>query len=319
MRSSMQPVELFKAVGRTVVPLAARQWLRRHEVRGRSTLNKILRKQQTFQNKENLRNFNFTLRESWRPDGVSAMLRVKNEEDKIYYCLKSILHVFDEIVLVDNHSEDRTPEILRDFKRSEDTGDKLKIYFYPFNIARCGPEHFDTPEDSVSSLAYYYNWTLSKCSLKYVCKWDGDMILIKEAREPFRRFLQQVQKGPRMCWNVSGQAVYRDLANNHFLAKGEINSEIRIFPNGLNPRFYKVDLFEMLRSDPPLEDGTFDTPLFYELKFVNTNEFSHWSITDIPTERKKRELENFKLVKTGNVSSPRFEKLPASFLDDQIS
>jgi hypothetical protein len=209
-------------------------------------------------------------------------------------------------------------KIVRQFKEKQDRADKIKIYSYPFGIARCGPEHFNTPENSVHSLCYYYNWALSKCSSKYVCKWDGDMILRKEIRVPFRTFLREIQKNGKKCWIVFGQAIYRDLASNYFLARSEINGEVRIFPNGFNPRFYKVDLYEMLKSEPPLEEGQFDGVLFYELKFVNTDEFSHWSITDIPTERKKREQENFALVKKNDISGERFEKLSSSFLDDQI-
>jgi hypothetical protein len=144
------------------------------------------------------------------------------------------------------------------------------------------------------------------------------MILRKESREPFCRFLGQIQRTGKKCWIVFGQAIYRDLASNYFLARGEINGEVRIFPNGFNPRFYKVDLYEILRSEPPVEEAQFDGVLFYELKFVNSDEFSHWSITDIPTERKKRELENFHLVQKNDISSARFEKLLSGFLDDQI-
>ena len=117
------------------------------------------------------------------------MLRVKNEASKIYYALKSIYQVFDEIVLVDNGSTDRTLEIAREFKTKEDKSDKIKIYFYPFTLARCGDENYGTPEDSVSSLAYYYNWTLSKCSCRYVCKWDGDMVLRRKRVNPSGNFL----------------------------------------------------------------------------------------------------------------------------------
>ncbi len=307
-----------KALLKRTVPYPARLWLRDQQRQGLSIANKILRKQQIFKNSEGFFNFNFILRDTWRRDGVSAILRVKNEEDKIYYCLHSIIRFFNEIILVDNNSDDRTLDIVREFKTREDQDDKIKIYFYPFRVARCGPEHFRTPEDSVCNLAYYYNWTLSKCSFKYVCKWDGDMVLRKEARGPFAQFLQKIQTPPSMCWNISGQAIYRDLANNHFLARGEINNEIRIFPNGLNPRFHKTDLYEILKAEPRLEEGHFDGVVFYELKFVSTDEFSHWSISDIPTERKKRELENFQLVKRNDISSSRFEKLPSSFLDDQI-
>ena len=37
-----------------------------------------------------------------------------------------------------------------------------------------------------------------------------------------------------------------------------------------------------------------------------------------PPSENKREFENFQLVKRNNVLSSRFEKLPATFLDDQI-
>jgi glycosyltransferase involved in cell wall biosynthesis len=227
--------------------------------------------------------------------------------------------VFDEIVCVDNGSEDNTLEVVREFKERRDKESKIKLYAYPFKISRCGPEHFDTPEDSIHSLTYYYNWTLSKCSLKYVCKWDGDMILRKEVRQPFKAFLQQLQGEQKKCWILYGQTVYRNLENNYYLAKGEVNGEVMMFPNGLNARFFKVDLFESLKCDPPLDEGQFDGVLFYELKFANSDEFSHWSISDIPTERKKRELENFLSVKRNNIANARFEKLPSGFLDDQIA
>jgi glycosyltransferase involved in cell wall biosynthesis len=318
---SSMGLQWLKLLARKTLSHPARQWVRDQRQRiiqkKQDLYERVIIRKQDFRNREGLLNFDFSLFASHQKQGVSALLRVKNEEEKIYHCLASIHDVFDEIVFIDNDSEDRTLEIVCEFKQRHDREDKIKIYSYPFKIARCGPEHFNTPEDSVHSLCYYYNWALSKCLLKYVCKWDGDMILRKEAREPFKRFLQQLKRH-KMCWIVFGQAVYRDLASNHFLARGEINGEIRIFPNGFNPRFYKVDLYELLKSEPPLEEGQFDGVLFYELKFVTTDEFSHWSISDIPTERKKRELENFQLVKRNDISSPRFEKLPSSFLDDQI-
>ncbi|MGH7767188.1 MAG: hypothetical protein ACREQP_07010, partial [Candidatus Binatia bacterium] len=86
-----------------------------------------------------------------------------------------------------------------------------------------------------------------------------------------------------------------------------------------NPRFYKSKLYEVLRSDPPLEiKKGYDEVVFYELKFTDVDEFSHWSVTDIPTTRKQRERYYFNQVKAGQVSEGGLQKLPASFLDDQI-
>ena len=264
-------------------------------------------------------NFNFSRTANHKREGVSAMVRVRNEESKIYYCLKSIYDIFDEIVLVDNGSTDRTLEIAREFKSEEDKADKMKIYFYPFKLARCGDEHYGTPGDSVSNITYYTNWALSKCSCRYICKWDGDMVLRKEVRKSFRQFLGQIQTGRKCGWVIYGQTIYRDGWGQYYLAKGEINGEIEIFPNRVNTWFRKFDVFELLSSTPPLRKAQVAGVTFYELKFTDENEFSHWSISDYPTERKKREFENFQLVKTNSIPDSRFEKLPATFLDDEIS
>ena len=89
-------------------------------------------------------------------------------------------------------------------------------------------------------------------------------------------------------------------------------------PNHISTRYRKVDLFELLSSNPPLTQDKLGGVTFYELKFTDEDEFSHWSSSDIPTARKKRELENFHLVKTNNIHSSKFQKLLATFLEDQI-
>lgn len=47
-----------------------------------------------------------------RPLKISACLIIKNEEDNIEACLKSIEHICDEIIILDTGSTDRTKEIL---------------------------------------------------------------------------------------------------------------------------------------------------------------------------------------------------------------
>ena len=143
----------LKPLAKKTLPDAARLWLRNQLERVLETkqdlYDRIFIRQQEFTNRECLANFNFRRTADHKRQGVSAMLRVKNEASKIYYALKSIYMVFDEIVLVDNGSTDRTLEIARQFKAREDKADQIKIYFYPFPIARCGGENYGTPEDSV--------------------------------------------------------------------------------------------------------------------------------------------------------------------------
>jgi len=106
------------------------------------------------------------------------MVRVRNEASKIGHALRSILPVFDEIVVVDNASDDETADIVRGIQR-EDGGAKVALTSYPFRLARFGPDHDQTPADSVHSAVYFSNWSLARCSRRFVCKWDGDMILVR--------------------------------------------------------------------------------------------------------------------------------------------
>jgi glycosyltransferase involved in cell wall biosynthesis len=311
----------FKRVAKKVLPFALRSWIRNQQeglrIKVQDAKDRIYIRRRHFRNLEGILNYNVTLSATHKRPGVSALLRIKNEETKIYYCLRSIYDLFREIVIVDNGSTDKTLQIICDFRKREDMENKIKIYFYPFKIAPYGKQHVNTPEHSVHNFTYYSNWALSQCSHKYVCKWDGDMVLRNEARESFRGFLERIQKDRKTCWIIYGQTVYRDLAGNYYLAEGELNGEIRIFPNGFNPRFYKVDLYEMLRSEPPLPERQFRDVTFYELKFTDEDEFCHLGTFDFPTERKRRETKNFQLIKGGKVPENGFQKLPRSFLEDQ--
>lgn len=108
--------------------------------------------------------------ENRRP-GLSAMLRLGNEQEFIKPCIESIINWFDEIVCCLQCSTDRTEDILRDFG-----SDKIKIHHYPFKSLPNGPGHNRQPRGSVYERAYFYNWCLSKTSCEWISKWDGDMV-----------------------------------------------------------------------------------------------------------------------------------------------
>ena len=108
--------------------------------------------------------------ENRRP-GLSAMLRLGNEEEFIGPCVESIIDWFDEIVCCLQCSTDRTEDILRDFG-----SDKIRIHHYPFKSLPNGPGHNRQPRGSVYERAYFYNWCLAKTKREWVAKWDGDMV-----------------------------------------------------------------------------------------------------------------------------------------------
>ncbi|NNG16394.1 MAG: hypothetical protein HKM89_07930 [Gemmatimonadales bacterium] len=277
-----------------------------------------LKRREAFSNREGVAAYDFSLLRSRAEQGVSAMVRVRNEAQKISHCLRSILPVFDEIILVDNASDDDTIDIVRDVIRREDSAGKIKLFSYPYRLARFGPEHAATPDDSLHSAVYYTNWTLSHCTRRYVCKWDGDMVLVRERRATFQEFLHGIQLGRRACWTLSGQTVYRDEHDDYYLARGEVNKEIEVFPYSLMCRFKKRPHLESLQRPVIFPKKDFTPVCFFELKFVDEDEFSHWSEREWPSERKRREWANYQLVRDGQVSTERFQRLGRTFLDNQV-
>ncbi|HET8654390.1 MAG TPA: glycosyltransferase [Longimicrobiaceae bacterium] len=262
-----------------------------------------------FRNEEGHRAFDFTLPGGRWKAGVSAMLRVKNEERRIVDCLASIIGVFDQIVVVDNGSTDATLDLVRRFAHEQAT-EKIDIHSYPFTIARCGQENADTPEFSVHSLAYYYNWCRSRCSRRLVFKWDADMLLKDGAAEQLRSRLRLLPWFQPVVVSVPIQTIYHSGRNVFFAARGEVNCEPMIFTNVAAIRHRKAQRWETLRvHDIPVVRSALSEVLIYEIKDTEIDEFSHWTNAELFTERKKREWRNFNMVRSGNIPGDAFERV----------
>jgi len=124
-------------------------------------------------NSENIREYNIHINTD-RKKGISAMMRVGNEEEFIKASILSTIDFFDEIIIALNNSTDKTKEIV-----SNINSNKIKIYQYPFKLRPNGPGHKkNNPEDSLHSISYYYNWCMSKTSMSHICKWDGDNVAL---------------------------------------------------------------------------------------------------------------------------------------------
>lgn len=116
-------------------------------------------------------------------NGVSGLMRVKNEAEFIALSIDSCIDALDELIIVFQKSEDKTEEEIR--KKQRQYPDKIKVYFYEptINSHNLSDEEFEElsklPNDSVHLLSNYYNYTLSKASYKYALKIDADQIYNK--------------------------------------------------------------------------------------------------------------------------------------------
>lgn len=138
------------------------------------------------ENKEGFSDFNID--PEWYKNhkpGISAIVRCYGDEDIVGICLESILPLFDEIIVTYTPvKNDRTEDICKSFKNS-----KIKCFKYPFNLLknnyhwmeRSKRSYENFRSSSVYDLAYYTNWSLSKCKYSHVApRWDVDQILRPE-------------------------------------------------------------------------------------------------------------------------------------------
>ena len=142
-----------------------------------------------------------------RTKRVSAMVRVRNEQEFLAAAVHSIASFVDEVVIVDNVSTDRTPEVIRALARELPAVRQLG---YRYQVARVGRENLDAVREGDSPsrrrLSRYYNWALRQCRYPYVLKWDGDMV----AGHEFGSAWEEWHSGPYLSMRFRGLNAHPD-------------------------------------------------------------------------------------------------------------
>lgn len=136
-------------------------------------------------------------------NGLSGILRVRNEEEFVEACIDSCIEALDELIIVYNDCTDSTPDII-ERKRSEHPT-KIKVYPYEHEIygTNLSKEKFEKtlalPDDSPHLLCNYYNFALSKVSYQYAMKIDADQIYSTAELQHWANLCRH----PEQCsWNV---------------------------------------------------------------------------------------------------------------------
>jgi glycosyltransferase involved in cell wall biosynthesis len=92
-----------------------------------------------------------------RRQGITAVVRVKNEEEWIEASLLSVSDAVDELVVVDNGSTDRTPDVLARLART--LAPKMRLFTRP----------------ALDHVALS-NFALAQATYRWALKWDGDFV-----------------------------------------------------------------------------------------------------------------------------------------------
>jgi hypothetical protein len=245
----------------------------------------------------------YAVRWNWAEDssdsGFTAVLRVKDEARSLPFSLPGVLRCVERAIVVDNGSSDGTPEVALGVAEELGYGEKLRVLSYPFAVSRCGPEHLWTYPDSVHSLTYFYNWSFSHVQTRYALKWDGDMVLTPEGERVLRDLswqLQGVDGTVKMCrfpaYVESERVAYVDFGFTPYEPWGWRNTS--------DHTFIKCFDWEHVRPDA---DYSLQAPdwMCFELKWLDADEFGHWSHTDFKeiNNRKRREWDLFHALREG--------------------
>ncbi len=198
--------------------------------------------------------------------GISAFVRLRNEDDFMEPSITSILSLCDEIVLcVQGEQNDRTAEIALDLARRHES---VRIAFYPFLSVPNGPGHDQQKKGSVHERAYFYNWCMAQTNRQWVLKWDGDMVLWPEAESWLRDAILAVQGHDAVSFY--GDELVGPEAN-HFSTVPETSSEPRLFM--VAKRTFYFTSFRTQNIDRRWRNQkTIDHPAFVHLKWVKPHE-----------------------------------------------
>jgi hypothetical protein len=230
------------------------------------------------------------------------VLRVRDEARSLPFVLPPLLRAVKRVVVVDNRSTDSTGDVAREVAASEGAADRLAVLPYPFSVARCGAEHLGTAADSVHSLAYFYNWSFSHVRTDYVLKWDGDMVLTDSAVAALRGLAWQLEAHEAVI-RIPRHPLYVADDRLAFLDVDLRNCEPWGWPNRPEHRFVKAMEWEMPLWKPDIGGVTLPERSCVELKYLDADEFDHWSDTGFDvsarTRRKRREFEVFNAIAGG--------------------
>ena len=237
-------------------------------------------------------------------NGISLIIRAKNEESNIDLCIKSVIDLVDEIIFIDNNSTDNTYELVKKYTYKYD---KIKLYQYNINVNKVGIDHKEAlKNNNKNTLGTFYNWCLSKSTKNNVFKWDADFICIQNNFIQLVEIYNLKKREDKFAIWFTGITLFEN-NNNYYLNPNSYYNEFRIFSFKNNFSWYDGEICEY--TEPYLvtcnanKKFKYEFPLFYELKRTSLDEFQERSslidnrdINDLNILNKLKENNNINLI-----------------------
>jgi hypothetical protein len=230
-------------------------------------------------------------------DGISLIIRAKNEELNIRLCIESVIDLVDEVIFVNNNSTDNTLKIIEEL---ENKYIHLKVYNYFINVNKVGVEHEEAIKTgNKNTLGNFYNWCLSKSTKKNIIKWDADFICIRHNFKELINNYQIKNKNTKYALWFSGCTLFIN-KDSYYLNLESYYNEYRLFSYANGFQWYDGNLCEY--NEPYInqtkEKIHINYPIFYEMKRTNENEFeSRSSLID------QRDITDYNILKQLNNST----------------
>jgi len=220
--------------------------------------------------------------------GISLIIRAKNEEININYCINSVIDLVDEIIFIDNNSSDKTLDLIKQYKNN-----KIKIYEYKINVSKVGIEHNQAiKNNNYNTLGNFYNWCLSKSTKNNIFKWDADFICLKYNFIQLVNIYNLRNREDKFAIWFTGCTLFEN-NNKFYINPDSYYNEYRIFSFKNNFCWYDGEVCEY--TEPYINSCDlkyiYKYPLFFEIKTTLIDEFKERSsLID------KRDINDFNIL-----------------------
>lgn len=181
-----------------------------------------------------------------RKNGISGIMRVKNDATFVKGCVRSCIDALDELIIVFNDCQDTSEKEIREIQKQYP--DKIKVYEYPYKVygANISEEEYlmakKLPKESPHLLCNYYNFALSKATYSYAMKIDADQLYFCDA---LKEWTDICRKDDKTTWSpciIVGFVFSLYLSAFRFISL-KANRIINILPERIISIFYPSYLY----------------------------------------------------------------------------